>query len=376
MKQTMIYSKALIFLILLLTFSCQSTVSKSKDKKRSYLSYYDNNGTAQLKTRVVSFHHPSSNKQVIVVGMIHLGQQSFYDQVDQVCESADLVLSEGIRGRGNLSPLFFSDYYSLSSAERLAELTALKLQNLTHQKHWRNADITLEHLDKKYLEAFFQLATTPLIVATSEIYFLSAWLTDLAVSPFPRLQKSRRHARRKLIFSKSEEAARLSAQINPAVIDKRNIYLLNKLDLHLNKHQKIVLPWGAAHGLGIEKGILERGFEIKNDSWLEVMGQKEKDIKGQSWSFHIPWIIRTGRNSDGIFSLSLLADFLVWHKAQKYSLSIGWKQLFYSSSALGEGALFPQLFTRPLLWDWRTENAVRKHRYLLFFGDALENNEF
>ena len=52
-------------------------------------------GNHYCKVRV---HSSETGKKVTLIGMIHIGDQSFYRQVDVELDKADLVLEEGIHG--------------------------------------------------------------------------------------------------------------------------------------------------------------------------------------------------------------------------------------------------------------------------------------
>jgi hypothetical protein len=46
------------------------------------------------------------------------------------------------------------------------------------------------------------------------------------------------------------------------LIELRNARLLEKLTVALGQYDHIIVPWGAAHMPGIERGVLDRGFEL------------------------------------------------------------------------------------------------------------------
>jgi hypothetical protein len=46
------------------------------------------------------------------------------------------------------------------------------------------------------------------------------------------------------------------------VLYMRNRHLLERIDAALERHPRVIVPWGALHLAGVEAGLLARGFEL------------------------------------------------------------------------------------------------------------------
>lgn len=59
----------------------------------------------------------------------------------------------------------------------------------------------------------------------------------------------------------AEGDAEWGAAVWRDIVERRNTHLLGVLDEALGEHRLVVIPWGALHLPGIERGLLARGFE-------------------------------------------------------------------------------------------------------------------
>ena len=58
------------------------------------------------------------------------------------------------------------------------------------------------------------------------------------------------------------------------VIDKRNEHLLEAIETSLLRYRTIVVPWGGLHLPGIQRGILARGFVLRESGSRRLLSYR------------------------------------------------------------------------------------------------------
>ena len=194
------------------------------------------------------------NKQIRLVGMIHLGQEEYYDDLlVSIPGHQTLILAEGVSDKKNLLTERFSygklaGLLGLTSQEGVhfqgklidaAELDKAKDENQNIPDILR-ADIDLQQFDPRTLEVLNALAK----------YLLNAESPVAGYSAFNR-------------WAEEHFDPDLNTIVMTDLITKRNRSVLSYLPKALNKYDTVVIPWGALHMQGIEKSVLREGFQLE-----------------------------------------------------------------------------------------------------------------
>lgn len=240
------------------------------------------------------------NKQIRLVGMIHLGEEEFYDDLTaSISGHRALILAEGVSDKGNLLTERFSygkfaGLLGLTSQERVpfpgtlidaAELDKGKVENQNTPDILR-ADIDLQQFDPRTLEVLNALAK----------YLLNSDSPMVGYVAFNR-------------WADEHFDPNLNGIVMTDLIDKRNRSVLSYLPKALNKYDTVVIPWGALHLQGIEKAVLAKGFQLKQSQtrqsinflslpyrklWEKLRSAPKPDVNEKRLSvmvFQIPTIV-------------------------------------------------------------------------------------
>jgi hypothetical protein len=213
-------------------------------------------------------------KTVRLVGMIHVGESSFYDRLYASFPPTALVLAEGVTDRqGKLAGSF--------SYNRLAEVLGLKVQpQLGAPAHGSDADKApaAAKPTPPVSSAPREPISIPATATRPRIIYADADVSDFSPTTVRFLGKVG-----EIYSSRSfdELMARLNAigdefteadlqGVFEDILYKRNSRLLAEFDKEIGDYDTIIIPWGAQHMPGLESALLQRGFRIESQQMLAV----------------------------------------------------------------------------------------------------------
>ena len=240
------------------------------------------------------------NKQIRLVGMIHLGQEEYYDDLTtSISGHQTLILAEGVSDKGNLLTERFSygklaGLLGLTSQEgvhfpgKLIDAAELDKANDENQNipDILRADIDLQQFDPRTLEVLNALAK----------YLLNGESPLAGYFAFNR-------------WADEHFDPDLNSIVMTDLITKRNRSVLSYLPKALAKYDTVIIPWGALHMQGIEKAVLKEGFQMKQSHnrlsidfsalpyrqlWEKLRGVPKPDANEKRlsvMSFQIPTIV-------------------------------------------------------------------------------------
>ena len=190
------------------------------------------------------------DKSVRLVGMVHIGDDTFYKSVFASFPRDALVLVEGVSDReGRIKGKM--DYTGVAKALGLAnqvELQTSWIESAVSEEKGEASDaprpVPLMNADIDVSE--FSEPTFNFLRDTAEVYDAGS-LSDS-------------YARMSALGTRYTEAQAMAAF--DELIDKRNAHVLTTFDQQIATRDQIVIPWGAQHMPGLEKGLLDRGFAV------------------------------------------------------------------------------------------------------------------
>ena len=218
------------------------------------------------------------DKQIWLVGMIHLGEEEFYDDLTaSIPGHRTLILAEGVSDKGNRLTERFSygkiaNLLGLTTQEKinfpgiLIEVAELDENREASQDlpDILRADIDLQQFDSHTLEVLNALAK----------YLLNGESLVTGYVAFNRWAE-------KHLNPDSNEI------IMTDLITKRNQSVLGYLPKALNRYDTVIIPWGAMHMQGIEQAVVAKGFQLKKSQTRQSInflslpyGQFWKKIRG------------------------------------------------------------------------------------------------
>jgi len=229
----------------------------------------------KILTPVIHLKNHQTDKEIVLVGMMHIGDKEYYQQVQKLIDSflGYKILYEGIKKLSEeeiskLSPkevkIFKKIEKNMNDRSVIAALLRIQDQKkgLLYDPHWICTDMTLFEFIKRLLESktdsmFTSETRLPKKLAKFE-KLLFAWMFDLALE---RMSGIMLFAKFFGLFSKKERS------LEKLIVHDRNIIAINSILAHV-KDFNVVSIWGAAHLPGMVKELKKNGFRQEKKSWL------------------------------------------------------------------------------------------------------------
>jgi hypothetical protein len=248
----------------------------------------DGNGVVvSLETPIVHFTRDDGEESVTVdlIGAVHIGDQAYYDTLNQAFDTYDVVLYEGVFPR-HVHTFTPGDKSALSMLNRaLAHQLGLSVQMdcVNYQRdNFLHADMTLEDfiatLNERKESLFSAIAppeeqTTPTAPMDAEKFQseMSGALT--AMHEFLMQSDSGVELKRSLLTTLSDTVGSLDAIFGAresTMISERNKVALKVLKAQMKMgHRRLALFYGAAHHPDLERRLVEQfGMHRAGERWL------------------------------------------------------------------------------------------------------------
>jgi len=195
-----------------------------------------------------------ADKQIRLSGMIHVGQQSYYDSLSESLRDQEaLLLAEGVSDRqGRLKNDFsyqkIADLLGLTSQKRMRIdgrlVDAESLADLSDKQAGKTdilpADIDLEEFDQR---------TITLLNALGH-YLLG---NESLLEGFRDFNQ----------WVRQNTTPEVNQVVMNDLLKKRNRQVLSYLPKALAKYDTVIIPWGALHMPGLETAIIGKGFHLQ-----------------------------------------------------------------------------------------------------------------
>jgi hypothetical protein len=180
---------------------------------------------------------------VQLVGMMHIGGREFYEAVEALLAKDNvLVLREGVSDREGHLPRGL-DYGRVAGE--------LGLDTQSEQLDLGGRSVKVADLDM----ADFAPRTRELLQEVGELF--ASRTGGEALTRYLRMSRA--------IKPEDLELVRRD------VLARRNEHVLAELDTALAAHRAVAVPWGAAHMPELERGVLQRGFALRESRELRIL---------------------------------------------------------------------------------------------------------
>ena len=382
--------KSAVFVLLtLFCFSCTSPAPEPPPEVDQSKNYYFQSETKEqgegIYCRVQKFTHPETKKSISLIGMVHMADASFYDEIKKLCDKHDLTLSEGVHGNSSLSTHHYLLKYLVASFGRIAYYNQLAAQNYYMAKpdNAINADMSIDDFadESSFWQSTLQTIALPLAVVLGETSNALFWLHHQSTLSAFSEERNNRSSQlfRNVMFTHSDNEKDLSEGI-PGILKGRNLHLLKILDQHLQRDEinSIAIPWGAAHMPDLEEQLTTRGFHRdKEETLLNAISLDTAKIALESDKINFFYIPYLAYHYEDPYSSrhSYLASLISAHEIHgQHHFNLGWDLITtYSSGKKGASfSLLPRIFGRPIIFDYRRKNKKQRWRFLYFFSIRSE----
>jgi len=237
------------------------------------------NGTQTLSTAVSRWYHAETDTTLFLVGAVHIGEKQYFSRLQEILDSTDVVLFEGVgAGKDGKKP----------SEEDLARIDLLfKLQltlggflGLRFQKDcidynrpfWKNADVDFTTLMAKIKREKLSFPTdNPILKFILKPLF--AWIDPREIKQNPKIAKRMRRQAAPLLARSSGLLARKGMRkMQSVLIEFRNDTAMKAVTAELAHGKKgrwLSLFYGAAHLPDFNKRLSgDKGWQYQGMAWV------------------------------------------------------------------------------------------------------------
>ncbi len=195
-------------------------------------------------------------KQIHLTGMIHLGQQSYFESLSTSLSGKQaLLLAEGVsdelgRLKNDFSYQKIAELLGLTSQERMlidGRLIAAESLDDPDDRQSEKTDVLPADIDL----AEFDERTITLLNALGH-YLLG---NDSLLEGFREFNQ----------WARQNTTPETNQVVMNDLVQKRNRQVLSYLPKALNKYDTIIIPWGALHMPGLEAAIIGKGFHLQEE---------------------------------------------------------------------------------------------------------------
>jgi hypothetical protein len=211
-------------------------------------------------------------KTVRLVGMVHVGETKFYEQLYASFPPSALVLAEGVTDRnGKLAEGL--------SYKGFAEMLGLKVQpQLFEPAQHSGRKPGAAKVTPRPASAVTSPLSIPATATRPRIIYADADVSDFSPTTLRFLSKvgelyasgSFNELLTRLTAISEQFSENDLAGVFDDILNKRNARLLVEFDKRVGDYDMIILPWGAQHMPGLQAALVQRGFRIESERMLDV----------------------------------------------------------------------------------------------------------
>ncbi|MBL4846740.1 MAG: hypothetical protein JKY65_14555 [Planctomycetes bacterium] len=263
----MIRSSSLAALALILGFAAPTLAGPG-----SYVRFEQEGRDAALQTAVAHFTHPDKNVEIVLYGVVHIADKSYYDAVQRDLDSYDVVLYEGV-APGKTKPTE-ADKGLGEMQKAMGELLGLTFQkegidytrkNLVHAD--MNMDQLKEAMGGKTINPMGQLVSPEML---KQMGPMLKGLAQLGKSS-PGMQRMFKTMMAKQLGNADLSNA-LGKKATQVILIERNKVVMKVLAEQLKKTTtgRIAIFYGAAHNVDFEQRFKALGWTRSSKRWMSA----------------------------------------------------------------------------------------------------------
>ncbi len=260
-------------------FAASVTVEPDAEPPGNYIRYEDPSdaGPGALLSGSTRWYDQASETTLFVVGVLHIGELEYYQELQTGLDSCDLVLFEGVRpGDGDAVPS--EDQLASMDLLMRMQLAMKDALDLTFQKDgidydrdfWRNADMDFASMQARMKELGTGLPTdNPLL--RNLLDGVLRLLDPTQVRKHPTIvQRLRRTMGPTLQMANEVMQGPAFAKMGQVIITERNAVVLEMLAEEIAGGpggRRIALFYGAGHLPDFDQKLEELGWTYQGEGW-------------------------------------------------------------------------------------------------------------
>jgi len=239
-----------------------------------------------LQTPVRHFEHSETGRKVTLVGAIHIGKQSYYEQmqglIDQAADDDYTILYEGVGqvDKQDVAKMPLPQQVVVKQMQQMMSLMAwmsehcfeenvvYQKQGLSYPKSWIRTDLELSDVAQLMSEAGITMVpegkngadlSIPKDILLEAVGIIRT-IVGTAITLLPGIHRVNGWLS---VFSKKRRAR------NHIIISLRDDVAAAGILQHAAESD-VVSIWGAAHLPGIESRLVAEGYQRKSTMWLDA----------------------------------------------------------------------------------------------------------
>jgi hypothetical protein len=197
------------------------------------------------------------NKTIRLVGMIHVGEKEYYDDlVGSVSSGRTLVLAEGVTDKKKLLKNKFgygkmAGFLGLTSQEKLKFNGRLIEEGKAEESRFERKDAGIDILGADVDISDFQPSTVNFLNTYGKYMNENASFAA-ALKDFNN-------------WANKNVTPEMNKTLMDDILYLRNREVIRHLEIALSRYDTIVIPWGALHMAELEEWVLGRGFKLQKE---------------------------------------------------------------------------------------------------------------
>lgn len=233
-----------------------------------------------LETPIYQMDNRRTKSRISLVGMIHIGQQGYYDRIAEHVETTEqtgsVVHYEMVKkseNAGDVEPWIEEFQTTLSSGiGRIPIETMVKylgcekqLDALTYHPHWQNHDISIQELIRRAGPESMKKMVDGIKKFKDREEEMGEEATGRMIRKVFGLMP---------VLSRVNNYLELGDQhLKSVIIDHRNDVALQAVRSQITDEpsRDITMLWGAAHLPGIKSGLEQMGYRRSSKKWLAAL---------------------------------------------------------------------------------------------------------
>jgi hypothetical protein len=243
-----------------------------------------------VKTPVTILRNESAGKEVILIGTIHMAEANYFSGISHYLDSLDQqgvpVLYEMVKPiseeeESKLTELQSNLYQQMKSSAEVMKKIAPRLLGLQYQlegvplkENWINTDMSLlELLGEMECQGVKSLPfnSKTVIKATPEDEAIIRYLINFVIGKMHLLEPL------EMVFDYLRTAP--MKKYYHIILHGRNEVALQGIRTQLQKHDRVVSMWGAAHIPGILEQLQSEGFVLTSKTWARAYQVKNLSLR-------------------------------------------------------------------------------------------------
>ncbi len=204
--------------------------------------------------------------QIHLFPMVHLAQQSFYDDVKSKLQKCETICVEGVRSRKVLR--LTSSYRFAVKNPKLNLVLQSKIKSSDMSGDIINIDVDPCEFDRKWAARSFRLKVEAFFLSPLFGFYMRFFGTREKIAKAMNMDVLK--SREDILWSTPQ-----SDEMNDMILHWRDLELLKKLDnelsVSLNKKNDIAIVFGAGHMRAIIRHLCDvRGYRVGASEWMTV----------------------------------------------------------------------------------------------------------